>query len=85
VALSMGTVVPASSLGKAKTVSQYVAITVLILEKGVSPDLEILHLISRGVLWIALALTVISGVDYFYRFFLHTNPKDLVKDKERWP
>lgn len=85
VALSMGTVVPASSLGKAKTVSQYVAITLLILEKGVSPDLEIFHLISRGVLWIALALTVISGVDYFYRFFLHTNPKDLVKDRERWP
>jgi CDP-diacylglycerol--glycerol-3-phosphate 3-phosphatidyltransferase len=85
VALSMGTVVPASSLGKAKTVSQYVAITVLILEKGVSPDLAIFHLISLGVLWIALALTVISGVDYFYRFFLHTNPKDLVKDRERWP
>jgi CDP-diacylglycerol--glycerol-3-phosphate 3-phosphatidyltransferase len=85
VALSMGTVVPASSLGKAKTVSQYVAITVLILEKGVSPDLQIFHLISRGVLWVALALTVISGVDYFYRFFLHTNPKDLVKDRERWP
>jgi CDP-diacylglycerol---glycerol-3-phosphate 3-phosphatidyltransferase len=85
VALSMGTVVPASSLGKAKTVSQYVAITVLILEKGVSPDLEVFHLISRGVLWVALALTVISGVDYFYRFFLHTNPKDLVKDRERWP
>ncbi|HEX7785807.1 MAG TPA: CDP-diacylglycerol--glycerol-3-phosphate 3-phosphatidyltransferase [Methylomirabilota bacterium] len=85
VALSMGTVVPASSLGKAKTVSQYVAITVLILEKGVSPDVEIFHLISRGVLWIALALTVISGVDYFYRFFLSTNPKDLVKDRERWP
>ncbi|HEY7204032.1 MAG TPA: CDP-diacylglycerol--glycerol-3-phosphate 3-phosphatidyltransferase [Methylomirabilota bacterium] len=85
VALSMGTVVPASSLGKAKTVSQYVAITLLILEKGVSPDLEIFHLISRGVLWVALALTVISGVDYFYRFFLHTNPKDLVKDRERWP
>ena len=85
VALSMGTVVPASSLGKAKTVSQYGAITLLILEKGVSPDLEIFHLISRCVLWIALALTVISGVDYFYRFFLHTNPKDLVKDRERWP
>lgn len=85
VALSMGTVVPASSLGKAKTVSQYVAITVLILEKGVSPDLAVFHLVSRGVLWVALALTVISGVDYFYRFFLHTNPKDLVKDRERWP
>lgn len=85
VALSMGAVVPASSLGKAKTVSQYVAITVLILEKGVSPDLAVFHLFSRAVLWVALALTVISGVDYFYRFFLHTNPKDLVKDRERWP
>ena len=85
VALSMGAVVPASSLGKAKTVSQYVDITVLILEKGVSPDLAVFHLFSRAVLGVALALTVISGVDYFYRFFLHTNPKDLVKDRERWP
>jgi CDP-diacylglycerol--glycerol-3-phosphate 3-phosphatidyltransferase len=85
VSLSMGTVVPASSLGKAKTVSQYVAITLLILEKGVSPDLAAFHLVSRAALWSALALTVISGADYFYRFFLHTNPKDLVRDRERWP
>src|SRR5262249_31800398 len=38
VALSMGAVVPASPLGKAKTVSQYIAITALILEKGVPDD-----------------------------------------------
>ena len=44
VALSMGAVVPASSLGKAKTVSQYVALTLLILEKGVSPDVALFHL-----------------------------------------
>src|SRR6185312_16003443 len=43
IALSMGTVVPASSLGKAKTVSQYVALTLLILEKGVSPELAAFH------------------------------------------
>jgi CDP-diacylglycerol--glycerol-3-phosphate 3-phosphatidyltransferase len=85
VALSMGTVVPASSLGKSKTVSQYVAITLLILEKGVSPELDVFHLVSRTALWAALALTVVSGADYFYRFFLHTNPKDLVRDRERWP
>jgi len=85
VSLSMGTVVPASSLGKAKTVSQYVAVTLLILEKGVSPDLAVFHLMSRAALWIALALTAISGADYFYRFFLHTNPKDLVRGRERWP
>lgn len=85
VALSMGAVVPASTLGKAKTVSQYVAITLLILEKGVPEEFVPFHLLSRAALWIALALTVLSGVDYFYRFFLHTNPKDLVKDRERWP
>jgi CDP-diacylglycerol--glycerol-3-phosphate 3-phosphatidyltransferase len=85
VALSMGAVVPASSLGKAKTVSQYVALTLLILEKGVSPELALFHLVARAALWIALALTVVSGADYFYRFFLHTNPKDLVRDRERWP
>jgi CDP-diacylglycerol--glycerol-3-phosphate 3-phosphatidyltransferase len=85
VALSMGAVVPASSLGKAKTVSQYVALTLLILEKGVSQDLALFHLVARSALWIALALTVVSGADYFYRFFLHTNPKDLVRDRERWP
>jgi hypothetical protein len=84
VALSMGAVVPASSLGKAKTVSQYVALTLLMLEKGVSPDLALFHLVARAALWIALALTVVSGADYFYRFFLHTNPKDLVRDRERW-
>ena len=84
IALSMGTVVPASSLGKAKTVSQYVALTLLILEKGVSPELAAFHLVSRAALWVALGLTVISGADYFYRFFLHTNPKDLIRGRERW-
>ncbi len=86
VALSMGAVVPASSLGKAKTVSQYVALTLLILEKGVSAGRSRSSTSSRAsALWIALALTVVSGADYFYRFFLHTNPKDLVRDRERWP
>ena len=85
VALSMGTVVPASSFGKAKTVSQYVAITLLILEHGVSTQVDLFRLASRTALWTALALTVLSGADYFYRFFLHTNPKDLVRGRERWP
>lgn len=85
VALSMGTVVPASSLGKAKTVSQYLAITLLILERGVTIEPAAFHVASRAALWAALGLTAISGADYFYRFFLHTNPKDLVRDRERWP
>ncbi len=85
VALSMGVVVAASTLGKVKTVSQYVAITVLILEKGVPDDFFRFHLLSMAVLWLALGLTVLSGADYFYRFFLRAGEKVLVKDRERWP
>lgn len=85
VALSMGVVVAASTLGKAKTVSQYVAITALILEKGVPDHVARFHLLSMAVLWLALGLTVLSGADYFYRFFLRAGEKVLVKDRERWP
>ena len=85
VALSMGAVVPASGFGKAKTVSQYVMMTVLILEKGVPGDFVPFHLVSTGIVWVTLGLTVLSGADYFYRFFLSTGVKALVKDRERWP
>ncbi|MCI0546440.1 MAG: CDP-diacylglycerol--glycerol-3-phosphate 3-phosphatidyltransferase [Candidatus Rokubacteria bacterium] len=85
VALSMGLVVPASPLGKAKTVSQYVAITMLILEKGVPAEFVPFHLVSWIVLWAALGLTVLSGVDYFYGFLLKTDARTLLKDRERWP
>ena len=85
VALSMGVVVPASKLGKLKTVSQYVAITILILERGVPPEYVPFHLISVGALWGALVLTVVSGADYFYRFFLKAGPQAIAKDQERWP
>ncbi|HET8578143.1 MAG TPA: CDP-diacylglycerol--glycerol-3-phosphate 3-phosphatidyltransferase [Methylomirabilota bacterium] len=85
VALSMGALVPASGFGKAKTVSQYIAITLLILERGVPEELAPFHVIATAALWIALGLTVLSGVDYFYRFFLSTGSRALVKDRERWP
>jgi CDP-diacylglycerol--glycerol-3-phosphate 3-phosphatidyltransferase len=85
VAVSQGVVVPASGFGKAKTVSQYVAITVLILEKGVPPEPLPFHLVSRLCLWGALILTVVSGADYFYRFFVKTGSEALVKGRERWP
>src|SRR5947208_4110671 len=52
VAAGVGIIVPASRLAKWKTVSQYVAVTMLIVEKGVeSPDF---HLAATGVLWISL-------------------------------
>jgi CDP-diacylglycerol--glycerol-3-phosphate 3-phosphatidyltransferase len=85
VALSMGVVVPASRLGKWKTVTQYVALTLLILEKGVPAEFVPFHLVSGIALWIAMGATVFSGLDYFYSFFLRTGADALVKDRERWP
>jgi CDP-diacylglycerol--glycerol-3-phosphate 3-phosphatidyltransferase len=85
VALSMGVVVPASSLGKAKTVAQYAAITLLILDKGVPAEYAPFHMVSWAVLWVAVGLTIVSGVDYFYGFFLKTDHRALVKEEERWP
>ena len=85
VALSMGVVVPASSLGKVKTVGQYIAVTILILERGVPREYVPFHLVSVGVLWVAVGLTVVSGADYFYRFLLKAGPRAIIKDQERWP
>lgn len=85
VSLWVGVIVPASTLAKYKTATQYVAITLLILEKGVPPiEYVPLYWISAAALWTALALTVISGADYFFRFFRKTDYHALVRDTERW-
>jgi CDP-diacylglycerol--glycerol-3-phosphate 3-phosphatidyltransferase len=85
IAVTVGIVISASPLGKYKTVSQYVAITLLILEKGVPPEYVPFRWVSHGILWIAMALTVVSGIDYFYRFFRKTDYHALVKEPDRWP
>lgn len=61
VASDNGIVIAASYWGKFKTVFQMTAVILLIL------NLEPLKLISDIVLWIAVALTVISLVDYIYK------------------
>src|SRR5438876_4239648 len=82
VAAGVGIIVPASRLAKWKTVSQYVAVTMLIVEKGFeSPEF---HLAATGVLWVALGLTVVSAVDYFYRFFRKADYRAIVPDEDRW-
>jgi CDP-diacylglycerol--glycerol-3-phosphate 3-phosphatidyltransferase len=82
VAASVGVIVPASRLAKWKTVSQYVAITMLIVEKGFDPPG--FHIAAAVVLWVALGLTVISAVDYFYRFFRKADYRAIVPGEERW-
>jgi CDP-diacylglycerol---glycerol-3-phosphate 3-phosphatidyltransferase len=82
VAAGVGVIVPASRLAKWKTAGQYVAITMLIVEKGFgSPEF---HVAATGVLWAALALTVVSAIDYFYRFFRKADYRSIVPEEERW-
>jgi CDP-diacylglycerol---glycerol-3-phosphate 3-phosphatidyltransferase len=65
VASGRGVVIAASGLGKGKMVSQVVSIFLLLLATRV-PALEWPALVS---LWIVVALALISGVDYFVRYW----------------
>jgi CDP-diacylglycerol--glycerol-3-phosphate 3-phosphatidyltransferase len=82
VAAGVGVIVPASRLAKWKTVSQYVAITMLIFEKSVGS--APFHVVATVVLWAALALTIVSAADYFYRFFRKADYRAIVPEEERW-
>jgi CDP-diacylglycerol--glycerol-3-phosphate 3-phosphatidyltransferase len=82
VAAHVGVIVPASRLAKWKTVSQYVAITMLIIEKGVGS--VGFHVAAIAVLYVALLLTVVSAGDYFYRFFRKADYRAIVPEEERW-
>jgi CDP-diacylglycerol--glycerol-3-phosphate 3-phosphatidyltransferase len=82
VAAGVGVIVPASRLAKWKTVSQYVAITMLIMEKGI--EWQAFHVAATAVLWGALALTIVSAVDYFWRFFRKADYRAIVPDEDRW-
>lgn len=85
VSAAQGVVIAASDLAKYKTVAQYLAVTLLILERNVPVGLEgeFVYL-SRGMLWVALILTVFSGVDYFVRFYRAADVDALVRERDRW-
>lgn len=55
-----GVVMPASMLGKAKTVTQVIAVTLYILPAASEP-------LRSVALWVAVAITVASGVEYAFR------------------
>ncbi len=57
-----GIVIPASLLGKLKTIVQVAAVTALIA----APDPQ--TVIVRALVWAMVAVTVLSGVDYFVNF-----------------
>lgn len=65
IAAAEGEVISASKLGKYKTVAQIVAIALLILKDWPLMYLNI-HL-AQPMIYIALALTIISGIDYIVK------------------
>lgn len=86
ISAAQGVVIGASDLAKYKTIAQYVAVTLMILEKSVPAGVESEFLyLSRGMLGAALILTVFSGVDYFIRFYRSTDLEALVRgEDDRW-
>jgi CDP-diacylglycerol--glycerol-3-phosphate 3-phosphatidyltransferase len=70
IASSEGFYIYASSLGKQKTIAQIIAVTALMIHY---PFLGInSHLVGMVILYVALLLTLYSGIDYFIRFFRRT-------------
>lgn len=65
VAAGKGVLIRASVLGKAKMVTQVTAVLMLML----SPVHPPLRLPGIVMLWIVVLITVISGGDYFWRFW----------------
>jgi phosphatidylglycerophosphate synthase len=85
VSATQGLVMGSSDIAKYKTAFQYLAITLLILEKTVPTGLEAEYVyLSRGMLWAAMILTVVSGIEYFVRFYRSTDLGALVREDDRW-
>ena len=72
IAVEKGVVISASYLGKVKTVSQMVSLILLLFSPAWAP----LAVIGIVVYWIAVAATVVSGVEYIYQ------GRDLLSDRE---
>lgn len=71
-----GLVVAASPWGKLKTVSQIIAITIVMVAKNWH-----ITAFSVWVLWLAVLLTICSGIDYLWRWrsvFINSKSKDII-------
>jgi len=67
IASSEGIYIQASMLGKQKTVAQLIAVTALIIHYPIF-GLDA-HVVGTFILYIALVLTIYSGIDYFVRLY----------------
>jgi len=64
IAAQHGVTIPASPLGKTKTVTQVVAISLLII----AYELGEFRFTSEIALWLVMLFALVSGVDYFIKF-----------------
>ncbi len=67
VAAAQGTVIAAGTTGKIKTVTQMIAIPLLILENWPFSLLSVNVPADMVFLWIALIMTIVSGVEYIIK------------------
>ena len=67
IAVSQNIIISPSTLGKYKTVFEVASVTLLIYNGSYSSIS--FYQVGIGLLWVALALAVLSGIDYFRKFF----------------
>lgn len=79
VAVEKGLAIPASPLGKGKMATQVVAILLLILgEKFLGP----VAAVGPVALWTTLLLALVSGLDYFLRFYKKVSGADAPRESQ---
>ena len=69
-------VIAASKLGKAKTVTQIIMIIVLLFDFSFASSFDFADVIKLVVILVPFILTVVSGIDYFWK-----NKEIILSDK----
>lgn len=77
-ALQKGIIIVASFMGKVKTLSQVLCITLLILGKKYLGDF---FLLGKILLWLVLILALWSGLSYIINFMNYNESKAKIKEK----
>jgi CDP-diacylglycerol---glycerol-3-phosphate 3-phosphatidyltransferase len=65
IAAQQGVTIAASPLGKGKTISQVIAISLLILGYELG---DVIPVLGEVALWIVMVFALASGIDYFFKF-----------------
>ena len=60
-----GVVIPASKMGKLKTISQVTAVMIIMLEQLIYPLAQLQ--LGQWVMYIAVIITLVSGIEYFLK------------------